>query len=639
MVTQNITRKRKSLKLLTPCLLGFGMLCSTLFTQVSANSIDQAELANLAIHQNSKNDGLIYCVNGVLRELNPQRISRGITHDVLAPQIYDRLLRANTLSTDTTLLSVTNEDNSVDVNTDTENKTSPNNSFLKDNIVKDNALKDNVLKDNSYQPELTESWHYSEDYLKLTFKLRENVSFQTTDWFKPTRYLNADDVIFSFDRLINPNNPFYFDGNYPYFNAIDFAKRLKAIHKIDEQTVEFELFQPDSAFIAHLASYYSPILSKEYADQLLALQNSPATSDLSSNKLSANPQSQKTILHDIDNLPVGTGAFAYHDFLVDEYIRLVKHPDFWQAKPNFEQVIIDLSASGSGRVSKLLSKQCDMLAYPAAAQIPVIEKRGDFNLLERPSYGTAYLAFNTNKAPLNDPEIRRAIAFAINNERLMKSIYLETAETAGAFLPSYNWAFDPSIQITHFDPETGKKILKEKGIKKLKLTLSVSSIPHAFNPSPLKMAELIQADLSNIGIDVKILILDGISQYDDASLNTIDLDLVGWNSPNSDPDTFLRPVLSCAAIDAKTNYAAWCNADFERYLNNALLINNQEERKAYYHLAQQALAEELPILPLAYTRNVQVYNKSIQNIESITQGNFSFYRLKRDESAMARGSQ
>ncbi|SET46627.1 ABC transporter substrate-binding protein [Thorsellia anophelis] len=543
------------------CLIGVASSLGTA-NQSNESITSQAKKLDQALISRIIDNRLVYCANGVFHTFNPQQSAKGIAIDIIGPQLYNRLIRSNESLTD----------------------------FL---------------------PEIAKRWEVSEDKLSVTFYLNEGIPFHTTPYFKPSRTLIADDVIFSFDRLINSNNPFYQNHFFPYFQAINLKARIRSIEKLDDYSVRFNLYHPDQSFLSHLGSYYSPILSAEYAQQLKA-NNS---------------------IDQFDKKPIGTGAFKLDSYLVDEYIRLIRHPYAWQIpKLNdrmFEQVIIELSSSGVGRLSKLLSNECDMLAYPAAAQLATIDKQHRLNRLERLTFGTAFLSFNTQKYPLNDPAIRNAVAFAINNPRLMQSIYLDTAETASAFLPSYHWAFDPSIQITHYVPEQSKHILKEKGLENISLTLRVSSNPEPFNPSPIKMAELIQSDLAAVGIDVKIIVHDGQYRPSYFDTHSVDLELTGWNAPNADPDTFLRPVLSCDAIGARTNHSNWCNPVFDGYLDKANMTDDFLLRKAYYQKAQQLLANELPILPLAYSRNMLVYDKSITNTHSLTQGNFSFMKLER----------
>ncbi len=84
------------------------------------------------------------------------------------------------------------------------------------------------------------------------------------------------------------------------------------------------------------------------------------------------------------------------------------------------QVVVDLGSGGTGRLSKLLTGECDVLAWPAASQLTILRDDPRLRLTLRPGMNIAWLAFNTAKPPLDNPEVRHALALAINNQRLMQ---------------------------------------------------------------------------------------------------------------------------------------------------------------------------------------------------------------------------
>lgn len=136
-----------------------------------------------------------------------------------------------------------------------------------------------------------------------------------------------------------------------------------------------------------------------------------------------------------------------------------------------------------------------MLAYPAASQLSILRDDPRLRLTLRPGMNIAYLAFNTRKPPLDNLNVRRAISLAINNQRLMQSIYYGTAETAASILPRASWAYDNDAHVTEYDPAKSREMLRQAGVGQLNLKLWVPTASQSYNPSPLKTAELIQADL------------------------------------------------------------------------------------------------------------------------------------------------
>lgn len=509
-----------------------------------------------------RKSGFVYCVNGQVNTFNPQMASGGLTVDTLAAQLYDRLL---------------------DVDPYTYR------------LV----------------PELAQNWEVLDNGATYRFHLRPNVQFQTTPWFKPTRALNADDVVFSFQRVFNRNHPWHSinGGNYPYFDSLQFPESVKSVRKIDNNTVEFRLEKPDASFLWHMATHYASVMSAEYAAKLAKIDRQEL----------------------MDRQPVGTGPFQLSEYRSGQYIRLARHPGFWRGVPLMPQVVLDLGSGGTGRLSKLLTGECDVLAYPAASQLTILRDDPRLRLTLRPGMNIAYLAFNTNKAPLNNPAVRHALALAINNQRLMQSIYYGTAETAASILPRASWAYDSEAKITEYNPEKARQRLKALGVNNLELRLWVPTSSQAWNPSPLKTAELIQADMAQIGVRVIIVPVEG--RFQEARLMDMnhDLTLAGWATDSNDPDSFFRPMLSCAAIRSQTNYARWCDPAFDSVLQKALATQQLASRIEAYDEAQNILAKELPVLPLASSLRLQAYRYDMKGLVLSPFGNASFAGVSRDD--------
>jgi len=461
-------------------------------------------------------------------------------------------------------------------------------------------------------PELAESWEVLDNGATYRFHLRPNVPFQTTSWFTPTRMMNADDVVFSFARMYDRKHSWHNvgGGNYPYFDSLQFSDAVQSVKKLDKDTVEIRLNSPDASFLWHLATHYAPVLSAEYADNLTKINRQEL----------------------LDRQPVGTGPFMLNEYRAGQFIRLARNPLYWKGVPRMPQVVVDMGAGGMGRLSKLLTGECDVLAYPAASQLSILRDDPRLRLTLRPGMNIAYLAFNTRKAPLDRREVRQALALAINNERLMESIYYGTAETAASILPRASWAYDNDARITEYNPQKARDELKRLGLENLHLKLWVPSASQSWNPSPLKTAELIQADMAQIGVRVTIVQVEG--RFQEARLMEMnhDLTLTGWATDSNDPDSFFRPLLSCAAINSQTNFAHWCNPAFDEVLHKALLSQQLATRIDRYDEAQNILAQELPVLPLASSLRLQAYRHDIKGLVLSPFGNASFAGVHRDEA-------
>ena len=162
-------------------------------------------------------------------------------------------------------------------------------------------------------PALAESVAVSDGGLTYTFVLRDNVKFHTSKNFTPSRNFNADDVVWSFERQLDPNHPFHkvSGGQYEYFASMDMPNILKSVEKIDDRTVRFHLNFPEAPFIANMGMDFASIFSAEYAEKM---------------QTAGTPEK-------VDLEPVGTGPFQLVNYQKDAAIRYKAHPDYWGAKP------------------------------------------------------------------------------------------------------------------------------------------------------------------------------------------------------------------------------------------------------------------------------------------------------------------
>jgi len=494
-------------------------------------------------HSKIRQTGFVYCGQGSPSTFNPQLVDSGITSEALSPQLYDTLLKLDPESH----LPV---------------------------------------------PSIATKWSVNDKGTEYTFTLRKNVEFHTTKWFTPSRTLNAKDVVFSFNRIIDPTNPFHYvnGGSYPWFDGINFSKLLTSVKAINDYTVKFTLSRPDNSFLSNISTTHAVILSEEYSQQL-ALKDDK---------------------FNIDSFPVGTGPFYLDEFKQHDLVRLRRHESYWDHPAIMEQVVFDISQRGTGTLAKLLRDECDVLSFPISSQIPVIQKQKNIDLSIKPAMNVAFIAVNTTHPALNDVRVRKALNFAINRQKILDSVYYGTGSIAYNILPPSSWAYQKDDVQIRYDRNYAIGLLKAAGYENgLEMTMSVPIEPRAYNPSPRKMAEMIQANLADIGITLHLIPESNVKRKDLSDRSHIDLFLRGWTGDTGDPDNFLRPLLSCDANRAGLNASMWCNSDFDFLLDLALEVDRPRYRLNLYKQAQTILNQEFPVIPIAHGMQFKAYNKTL----------------------------
>ncbi|WP_371377232.1 ABC transporter substrate-binding protein [Thalassotalea aquiviva] len=509
-------------------------------------------------------EGVVYCSEGAPTSFNPQLITSATTVDATSNQIYNRL---------------------IDLDSDQFEQI----------------------------PALAKSWQVSDDGLSITFYLRQDVSFHTTSYFKPTRKMNADDVIFSFERILNANNPFYLSvaGKFPFFKSVNFESLVKSVNKLDEHTVQFTLNQPNSTFLANVAAPFSVILSKEYADSLLA-------------------QNNNKVLSQLDSLPVGTGPYIFKEYKDKAIIRYVKNPVYWRQDVQIEQLIFSITPNNTGRLTKLLTHECDVISYPIATQ--KINSRPDLVLEKVTSFNVAFLAFNTQQPPFDNPLVRKAIAHAINKDVIISSVYFDQAQEADSLLPTESWGYSDQINKLAYSKDIAKDLLADAGLEDgFSFDIWAMPVQRAYNPNALKMAKLIKADLAQIGVDVNIVTFEWATFLRKLAKGEHQSVLIGWSADHPDPDNFFSPLLSCSSLETGSNRAFWCNKEFDSLIESSLLTNHRTSRKALYLKAQNIILEDVPLLPIAHAKRAQAKVDYIHGKILTPFGGISFEDVRKDK--------
>lgn len=481
------------------------------------------------------NKSIVYCAEGSPESFNPQIITSGTTVDATANQLYNRLITFS-------------------------------------------------LKNDSIQPSIAKSWHVTRDGKMVTFYLRKDIAFHHTDYFKPTRTLNADDVLFSFNRILDENHQYHqvSGGSYPFFQSVQLDSLIQEIERINDYTIRFKLNRSDSSFLANLATDFSVILSEEYAQQL----------------------AKRNERQHIDVFPIGTGPFKLKEYKVGSLIRYYRHDEYWQGKVELEQLVFDITPSNTGRLTKLLTNECDVVSYPIAHE--KIIDHPDLTLESVTSFNVAYLGFNTQKAPFNNKKVRQAVAYAIDKKSIVETIYSGKAEIAKSLLQSASWAYDDNVVDQIYSIAKAKELLKEAGFENgFEIDIWAMNVQRPYNPNALTMAKLIQSNLKAIGIEVNIVSYEWATFLQRVGKGEHQTVLLGWTADHPDPDNFFTSLLSCAAVSTGNNSTRWCNEKFDELLKKALKTSNIKKRKAYYSQALSMIAQEIPLLPLAHSKRYQ----------------------------------
>ncbi|HYD66383.1 ABC transporter substrate-binding protein [Azospirillum sp.] len=456
-------------------------------------------------------------------------------------------------------------------------------------------------------PGLAESWTVSSDGLVYTFKLRQGVKWHSSNDFKPTRDFNADDVLFSFNRMWKEDHPFHkvSGGGYDYFKDMGMPDLLKSIEKVDDHTVVFTLNKVEAPFVANLGMPFAAILSAEYGDALL----------------------KKKTPERIDQVPVGTGPFQFVTYQKDAVVRYKTNEAYWGGKAPIDNLVFAITTDPAVRQAKLKAGECHIVPFPNPADVEALKKDPTLTVMEQEGLNIGYLAFNVTKKPMDDARVRRALNMAVDKKAIVDAVYQGAGVPAKNPIPPTMWSYNDAIEDYPYDPEKAKKLLAEAGHPNgFETDLWAMPVQRSYNPNAKRMAEMMQADLAKIGVKAKIVQYEWGEYRKRLQGGDHQAGLFGWVGDNGDPDNFLHTLLGCDAARAGgSNVAKWCNKEYDDLVVQAKRTNDIGARTKLYEQAQVIFKEEAPWLTIAHSVVHMVMSKNVVGYKMDPFGIHRFY--------------
>ncbi len=489
---------------------------------------------------------LVYCTESDPKSFNPQLADDYATLDATTHQLYNRL-------------------------------------------VKRNPITQKII------PDLATHWIENKKKNSITFFLRKNIAFHHTAYFYPTRNFNADDVIFSFNRMLSAKNPFHatspLSDNY-FFNH-PFNNSIKQIIKINDYVITFVLKGKVQYFLDDLTENYNIILSKQYAQQLLA-----------------QGETQK-----IDYLPIGTGPYKFKNFSNDNLIRYQANTQYWQGKPSIDTLIYSITHQSIKRYAKFLSGQCDIITYPSPIQIKKISLNKNYTISSHVTSDVILLAFNTKHGALKNNNVRRILSHMINKKQILRSIFFDTTKATNSILSTHSWAFNPDLNHDNYRSKIPKKdlVLLYHNLSKPLIIVSPKKGAE-FDPLFKKTAEIIKHDLTLIGVRSEIHILSSVALHNSLSTGNYDLLLMKLNGNNAHPIAMFKPLLSCDSNTAEGNAANWCQPNTQALLNGIINSSTFSQKKQKFDQLQMIIQTEHLYLPIAHIFRFHAMHNNISGI-------------------------
>ncbi|MDI9458958.1 glutathione ABC transporter substrate-binding protein [Candidatus Darwinibacter acetoxidans] len=413
-------------------------------------------------------------------------------------------------------------------------------------------------------PGLAKSWEQI-DEVTWEFKLQEGVRFHNGDLF------TAADVKYSFDRIKELPSPAAF--------LID---EVSEVVVVDPYTVQIVLKQPFAPILAHLAHPSNAIVNRRSVEEAGDAYGT--------------------------QVAVGTGPFEFVEWVAGSHVELKRNENYWGEKAKVETLIIRGIPENTVRAIELETGGVD-IAYNIA---PIDELRltGTPGLIldKYETLSTSYIGFNVAKEPFNNPLVRQAINYALDVDAVVDYIYSGQAIPVTGPLPPLVWASKTDLPGYDFDPEKAKQLLAEAGYPNGFKT----SIWTNDNPLRMQIAEMFQADLAEIGVDVEVLIVPWATYLEDTAAGKHDMFILGWVTVTADPDYGLWALFHSSQFGNAGNRSFYANPRVDELLELGRSEADPEKRAAIYAEAQALIVEDAPWAFLIATSEVNGLRDNIE---------------------------
>ncbi len=344
------------------------------------------------------------------------------------------------------------------------------------------------------EPWLASDYSVSDDQLTYTINLREGVDFSNGD------PVTAEDVKFSLDE----NTATGGDG-WGFINAA-----IDSVSVVDDATVSIQLKYPWAPLLADLSLFANGIVPANYGGQTA---------------------------EQFYEAPVGTGPFVWDEWQRGQYLKLDANPDYWGGReghaPYLDSVTWTVVPDANTRKLQLQGGQIDIDDTPDWSSFESLSSTPGVTATAFPSTRMDYIAFNQQVQPFQDVHVRRAIAYALDRESMVGAVLYGNGTAANSLLSPGTPYYDADVEGPTFDLDQAKQEMAQSSVPD---GFSTSLLIASGDPNQASIAQIMQTQLAELGIDMQIRQLDPTANKQARLASDFDMTISAWTMDIPDPD-------------------------------------------------------------------------------------------------------
>jgi len=413
-----------------------------------------------------------------------------------------------------------------------------------------------VTSDWQIVPRLATDWKMSDNGMEITFNLRDDVKFHNG------RQMNAEDVVFSFNRLKDAESP----------RARDY-ENIKA-EAVGDYSVKFTTEKLDVELLKNFAYPWAAVVPQEAVENL------------------------KT-------QPVGTGAFTLKEWIPQQHLTLQRNDNYYGNKAKLETIKLVILPDATSMMASFQTGNLDIIPLNGD-QVTIVDGNQDYKVISEPMNAVQIMSLNTNNKILSDERVRRAMAMAIKKDDVIAAAMFGYGDAIGSHLPPTSPDYYDANSIIEYNPEKAKELLKEAGYENgfdIKMALPKNYQLH------VDAGQVIADQLSKIGINVKIDIIEwGTWLSEVYGAKNFETTVVG-HTGRLDSYAFLSRYKSDS-----NDYISLRTGEVDELLDRSRQELDEGKRKEIYKEIQIILANKLPAIYLETPRTMLALQKNVEGM-------------------------
>ena len=424
-----------------------------------------------------------------------------------------------------------------------------------------------IENDLSLGPALAEDWEYSEDATELTFYLREGVEFHHG------REFVADDVKYTIEWILDEDND---AANRDLYAAIE------EVEVVNDYEVTLHLSEVNTFLINNIARFG---IVPEDKDQELG--------------------------EDFRNEPVGTGPYMFESWDRDDRMILRANENYWGGTPNFDVVEFRAIPEDSARLLAFEAGEIDMYQGGVVPdELARLEDDPDVDVHRTAGTGYSYVGFDNEEGPMTDENLRKAVSYMVNREAIVEHILQGIGEVGKSqIMPTMPW-FHSELDFVGYDPEKAHEYYEQSIAAEEDVELRIFTNE---NPVRMQIAEIMEYELSELGLNVEVVIEEWGAFLDRVyDTNDYEMFILGWGG-QMDPD---RASYRQFHSEGSANHINYSNPEMDELLEEGRRTDPEsDESIEIYHRVQEILNEDAPKVFLNYTEEVALVQPEFEGFE------------------------